>query len=269
MDESVEAFQLSLDAAEAYETTFVPALFGEWAPHLVEAAGVSAGQAVLDVACGTGIVARTAAGRLASSGAVVGVDLNDAMLAVARRLRPDLDWRSGDASALPFPEASFDVVMCQAALMFFPDKAQALREMARVVQPRGTVALQVWASLEDQPAYRVLVEAAVRHAGPEAVDLLSAYWVLGDIDVMDGLLDAAGLEVTRTARRVGTVSFPSLDELVRVEVEATPLIDRIDDASYRRIRRDACAALAGFETSDGRAELPIVGHIVTARRSGC
>ena len=144
-------------------------------------------------------------------------------------------------------------------------KPRHFREMARVVQPNGTVALQVWASLQDQPAYRLLVEAAARHAGPEAVDLLSAYWVLGDIEVMHGLLEAAGLEVTRTATRVGTVSFPSLDELVRVEVEATPLIDRIDDAIYREIRRDACAALADFETSDGRAELPIVGHITTAR----
>ena len=195
----------------------------------------------------------------------MGLDLNEPMLAVARRLRPDLDWRNGDATELPFPDASFDVVVCQAALMFFPDKARALGEMARVVRPNGTVAVQVWASLQDQPAYRLLVEAATRHAGPEALDLLSAYWVLGDIDEMRRLLDAAGLEVTRTATRVGTVRFPSLDEVVRVEVEATPLIDRIDDDLYREIRRDACAALAGFETSDGRAELPIVGHITTAR----
>jgi len=120
-----ETFQLSAVAAEAYESTFVPALFAEWAPHLCDLAGVRPGQRVLDVACGTGIVARVAADRLAGAGRVVGVDLNEAMLAVARRVRPDVEWRQGDAEALPFPPASFDRVLCQMALMFFPDRARA------------------------------------------------------------------------------------------------------------------------------------------------
>src|SRR5688572_27748780 len=129
---SVETFQLSVEAAEVYESKFVPAVFAEWAPHLVEAAGVAPGQAVLDVACGTGVVARTAADRMGGKGRVVGLDLNDGMLAVAGRLRPDIEWRQGDAAELPFDAGSFDVVLCQSALMFFPDRARALREMARV-----------------------------------------------------------------------------------------------------------------------------------------
>ena len=88
MESSAETFQLSLAAAEAYEAKFVPALFAEWAPHLLDAAGVQPGQTVLDVACGTGVVARAARERLAGNGTVVGVDLNEAMLTVARRLRP-------------------------------------------------------------------------------------------------------------------------------------------------------------------------------------
>ena len=138
-----ETFQLSAVAAEAYESTFVPALFAEWAPHLCDLAGVRPGQRVLDVACGTGIVARVAADRLAGAGRVVGVDLNEAMLAVARRVRPDLEWRQGDAEALPFPPASFDRVLCQMALMFFPDRARALREMRRVAAPDGVAAFVV------------------------------------------------------------------------------------------------------------------------------
>jgi SAM-dependent methyltransferase len=86
MTGSVETYQLSVEAAEVYEARFVPAIFAEWAPHLVEAAGVVGGQAVLDVACGTGVVARTAADRMAGRGRVVGLDLNEGMLAVARRL---------------------------------------------------------------------------------------------------------------------------------------------------------------------------------------
>jgi ubiquinone/menaquinone biosynthesis C-methylase UbiE len=91
MTGSVETYQLSVEAAEAYEARFVPALFAEWAPRLVEAAGVAPGQTVLDVACGTGVVARAAADRLGGRGRVVGLDLNRGMLAVAGRLRPDLE----------------------------------------------------------------------------------------------------------------------------------------------------------------------------------
>jgi ubiquinone/menaquinone biosynthesis C-methylase UbiE len=100
-----ESFRLSVDAAEAYEATFVPRLFADWVPHLLDAAGVAAGQRILDVACGTGVVAREAADRLGEKGTVVGLDLNEAMLAVARRLRPDLEWRQGDVAALPFRDA--------------------------------------------------------------------------------------------------------------------------------------------------------------------
>ena len=102
MDTSAETFQLSLAAAEAYEAKFVPALFAEWAPPLLDAAGVRPGQAVLDVACGTGVVARRPRDRLAGNGTVVGVDLNEAMLTVARRLAPT----STGARVTPAPSRS-------------------------------------------------------------------------------------------------------------------------------------------------------------------
>jgi ubiquinone/menaquinone biosynthesis C-methylase UbiE len=108
-----QTFHLSQDSAEAYEEVFVPALFEPWAQLLVGAAGIRAGDRVLDVACGTGIVARTAADRVGATGSVVGIDRNPAMLAVAERLRPDIEWRQGDASGLPFLGRSFDVVLCQ------------------------------------------------------------------------------------------------------------------------------------------------------------
>ena len=267
MVSSVEAFQLSFEAAEVYERKFVPALFGEWAPPLVEAARVAPGNSVLDVACGTGVVARAAADRLAGQGRVVGLDLNEGMLAVARRLRQDIEWQHGDATDLPFPTASFDVVLCQAALMFFPDRAKALREMARVVIPGGTVAIQVWASLESQSGYGAFIDVAARHAGPEAIDLLSAYWVLGDLDLLAALLEAAPLETTSTQTRVGTARFDSIDELVKTEVESTPLIHRISDQVYENILEDSRVALKSFTTEDGRAEVPIVGHLMTARKA--
>src|SRR5262245_26132721 len=101
---SVETFQIPLEIAERYEARFVPRLFRVWAPHLIEAAGVVPGQAVLDVACGTGIVARTVAARIQGRGRVAGVDLNRNMLAVAARHEEDVEWREGDAQDLPFDD---------------------------------------------------------------------------------------------------------------------------------------------------------------------
>ena len=122
-----ESFQIPIEAAELYESAFVPASSPSGRRSSASAAGVSPGQSVLDVACGTGIVARTAADLVGADGSVVGVDLNEAMLTVARRVRPDIDWRQGDAAALPFADGSFDVVLCQMALMFFADRHRALQ----------------------------------------------------------------------------------------------------------------------------------------------
>jgi SAM-dependent methyltransferase len=260
-----ETFQLSLAAAEAYESKFVPALFGEWAPLIIAAAGVTTGQEVLDVACGTGVVARAAADRVGATGRVVAVDINEAMLTVARRLSPDVDWRTADAGTLPFPDSSFDAVLCQAALMFFPDRAGALGEMRRVARDTGVVAVQVWASLDSQPAYGRFIEVAARHAGPEAVDLLGSYWTMGDVGHLGELFAEAGMRLTGTKSHIGTARFASIDELVKIEVEGTPLVDRIGEDTYMAILADARRALAEFETPEGKAEVPIVGHILTGR----
>ncbi len=266
MASSVERFQLSVAAAEAYEAGFVPALFADWAPAIVDAAGVRPGHAVLDVACGTGVVAREAADRLRGDGRVVGLDVNEAMLVVARRVRSDIEWIQADAAALPFDDRAFDVVLCQAALMFFRDPGLALREMARVVQPGGTVAVQVWASREAQTGFQPFYEAVARHAGPDAVDLLSAYWTLGDLDQLTGLFATAGLEITSTRTRTGAIRAPSIDQYVTTEIESTPLVERISDDVYQRIRADARVALAPLYTETGGFQMPIVGHLLTAIR---
>jgi SAM-dependent methyltransferase len=263
-----ETYQIPTEAAEIYESRFVPALFGEWAPHLVDMAGVGPGQAVLDVACGTGVVARTAADRVGPSGRVVGVDLNPAMLAVARRLRADVEWRQADAAALDLPDATFDVVLCQSGLMFVPDVAGALREMARVARPDGTLGVQVWDRRESQPGYAPLIEAASRHAGPDAVGLLSTYFALGDLQMLADHFAAAGLEITGTRTREGAVRLPSLEAFVTVEVEGSPLVDRITPEVYATIRSEAVLGMGEYARSDGTASVPIWGHLVTARRAG-
>ncbi|MBE1875580.1 class I SAM-dependent methyltransferase [Myceligenerans pegani] len=256
-----ETYQISLEAAEVYESRFVPAIFAEWAPLLVDSAAVRAGQAVLDVACGTGIVARTAADRMGDDGAVVGLDLNEAMLTVARRIRPDLRWQQGDAADLPFPDRAFDVALCQMSLMFMPDRARAVAELARVTRAGGTVGIVVPAGITEQPAYRRLVDVAVDEAGPDAASLLDAYWSCGDLGELRSLFTAAGLHDLDLRTHLGTARFGSVDEMVATEVEGSPLGGRIDDATYGRIRERARSELAEFENPDGVAA-PLRGHVV-------
>jgi len=189
-----------------------------------------------------------------------------AMLAVARRVRPDIEWWQGDAAELPFADESFDVVLCQAAMMFFPDVGLALGEMARVVTAGGTVAIQVFASLESQPGYGPFVEVASRHAGPDAVNLLSTYWRLGDLDGWDALFGSADLRVTTIGTRKGLARFDSIDEFVAIEVRSTHLVDRISDTAYRQIVEESRVALESFTTESGKAEVPIQGHLITAHR---
>jgi len=260
-----DAFELSAEAAEAYEAVFVPAIFAEWAPLLVDLAAVAPGQSVLDVACGTGIAARTAADRVGTEGRVTGVDVNDGMLAVARRLRPDLTWHRADAAALPFPDRSFDAVLCQMALMFFPDRHRALAEMARVVGPGGTVAVAVPASLGAQPAYGPFVDLVVGSAGPGARSLLDTYWACGDLEELSALVESAGLAVSSTRTHAGTARFGSVDAFVSTEIEASPLIDRITPEVYAAIRAGARDVLAPFTTPDGGVDAPLHGHLVAAR----
>lgn len=265
MSGSVQTFQVSTQAAEVYETKFVPALFGEWAEHLVAAADVHSGQAVIDVACGTGVVARAAADHVGQTGRVVGVDLNEGMLAVARRIRPDIEWHHGDVIDLPFASASFHAALCQAALMYFPDRVAALQEMARVVRSGGVVVAQVWGAFERQPAYRRLAEIAARHAGPRALEVVGSYFSLGDLELVKELFAQAGLDVADAVTRTGAVRFASIDEFVAAEIEGSPLIDQIDDAAYERMRIDCREQLREFSVQEGATAIPIEGHIITAR----
>lgn len=261
---TTETFQLSLDAAEAYESAFVPALFEPWARIVVDAAGVGSGDRILDVACGTGIVARIAADRAGPKGSVVGIDRNPAMLAVAKHVRPDIEWREGDASGLPFLARSFDVVVCQAALMFFSDPRGALKEMARAVRDDGTVAIQVWDRLEDQPAYRPFIDVAARVSGTDATDLLGLYFSRGDLSELWGLMRAAGLwpAVTRTEATI--LRFGTVDAFVMTEVQSTPVGERLTGDLVARIVEGTRKALRAFTSPDGSLDIPIRGHVITA-----
>jgi ubiquinone/menaquinone biosynthesis C-methylase UbiE len=142
-------------APEVYERHLVPAIFGPWAEDLLAFALPKPAERVLDLACGTGVVARLAAQRVGPSGSIVGIDLNPGMLAVARSVTAphgaQIEWRESNVNALPFHDATFDVALCQQGLQFFPDRSAALREVRRVLVPRGRIALSVWRSRQYSP----------------------------------------------------------------------------------------------------------------------
>jgi trans-aconitate methyltransferase len=260
-----QTYALSTEAAEFYEAAFVPALFRKWAERLAASVPLGPGDSVLDVACGTGVVARLVADRVGPSGRVVGLDLNDAMLAVARRHRPDLRWERGDAGALPFDDGSFDLVVSQAALMFFGDRVAALREMGRVAGADGRVAVQVPGRLAESPGYLALTEVVARHAGPEAVDLLGGYFAVGEPDLLATLFRSAGLRVDRFDTWVSATELDSIDTFLAVEL--LPIAERIDDAVRDRIAADARTALAPFIDPAGAVAAPIEVHLITSQRA--
>lgn len=262
---TTETFQITPEQAELYEERFVPALFAHWVDPVLEGAGVRAGQEVLDVACGTGIVARHAAERVGETGHVTGVDLNQAMLTVASRLRPDLTWQQADVAALPFDDDSFDAVICQSAAMFFPDISGALREMGRVARPGGVVAVQAFDLREDQPAYGPWIAMVARHAGEDALRMLGTYWVHGDRGLMLERCAAAGLHVTAIHDHERPASFPSVEAMVLTEVNATPLAERLSQRELDAIIADSYAVYEPFRTADEeQLTIPLTGYVLVA-----
>lgn len=189
-----KTWRMDAAGAEIYEKVRVPGEFEQLARMLLDRVGPERGQTVLDVACGTGIVARLAAERVGESGHVTGLDRDSAMLAVARANAPracaPLAWRVGDALALPFAAGAFDVVLCQQGLQFFPDRLGALREMKRVLAPGGRFGTCLWQSSDFDPFTIAAGEALARHVSREAAE--QATYTYGDADELRALIEAAG-----------------------------------------------------------------------------
>lgn len=260
-----ESGQVNDEAARVYEEFFVPALFGEAAHRTVASSGLAPGKRVLDVACGTGILARTAARWIEPGGAVVGVDRNPGMLAVARRIAPEIDWREGRAEDLDLGDDVFDAVFCQFGVMFFDDPVAALAEMRRVAAPGAAVNVAVWGSLDVTPGYRAMVGLLDRLFGSEAAGALRAPFALGGGQRAVALMDEAGFDHVERRDLDVTARFPSLEAWVRTDVRGWTLADMIDEEEYETLQREASRELAGFVGADGRVEFASPALLFTAR----
>ena len=245
-----ERGQVNASAADVYEAFFVPALFGQFVEPVLDHAGIGTGDRVLDVGCGTGIVARAAQRRVGASGEVIGLDPNEGMLAAARRSGSSLDWRRGIAEALPFADASFDHTLSQFAAMFFTDQATALAEMARVTTHDGTITIATWCGLDRTPGYEAMVALIEDELGQAAADALRAPFVLGDHNLVRDLLAPIGgdLQIDEIA---GVARFPSIAAWVSTDVRGWTLADLVDDAAEARLVDRAEGELSDFIATDG------------------
>jgi ubiquinone/menaquinone biosynthesis C-methylase UbiE len=258
-------------AAEAYERHLVPAMFAPWASDLIDSLSIQTGERVLDVACGTGVVTRLAATQAGSGGQVVGLDINPAMLVVARSVPAvrgaSVEWLEASALEIPLPDTVFDVVLCQQGLQQFPDRPTALKEMHRVLADGGRFAASVWSRIEGSPGMAALVEALEQHVSVEAANNRRAPFALGDADELRALVTGAGFHDIRVQTLVKFARFPSPEVLVEAQLAATPLatLGVIHDDIRQSVAQDVRRALQLYLQDDDFA-VPMEAHVITARR---
>lgn len=255
----------ALEGAWAYEHLHVDALFGQWTAPVLDAAGVAVGDRVLDVACGTGALARDALARVGPTGSITGLDVGADMLAVAEQLEPDVTWVEGEAGALPFADDDFDAVVSQFGLMFFPDRSAAIAQMLRCVRADGRVVVAVWDALERSAAYPIAVDLLERRAGSAAADALRAPFVLGDTRELGQIFAEGGAPSVSIDTVTGTACFPSVRSMVEADLRGwLPVMGvDLDEALIAEILDEADGVLSGFVVDGGRMEFDAPAHIVT------
>jgi len=261
-------WQLDGDAAELYERYVVRYILRPWVPRLLEIAGVREGEHVFDVACGTGAVARVAAERVGASGRVTGLDLNAAMLAVARSLPAPpgaaITWIERSALNTGLPAGSFDVVVCQQGLQFFPDKIAALREMHRVLVPGGRLAISVWRTTG---VYNSAVGKALRQH--VSIDVASRFCASRAVPADEELLrlaEAVGFQNVKLHVQTMIVRLPSPAEFVLAHLAATPVASEVkamSNLARAALGHDVAQQLSTYEEGDGVA-FPEEVNVVTA-----
>ena len=254
---------------QMYERRLVGPLFRPWAELTVQDLGLSPGDRVLDIACGTGIVARVAQQRLGDGARIVGVDISAAMLEVARAAAPGIDWREGSADALPLdPAEQFDVVVCQQGLQFFADKRAAAAQMRQALAPAGKLVVSTWRSDDETLFFRELRAVAERHLGP-IVDQRYGY---GDAGAVDALLRDAGFHDVRSRTLSRTLRFEDGAAFVRMNAMALvgmsgagkTMRDAERQRSVETIANDSVPVLRAH-TRDGTLVFELGSNVATAR----
>jgi ubiquinone/menaquinone biosynthesis C-methylase UbiE len=202
---------------EIYEQELVRPLFRPFAERILDYVELAPGDRVLDVACGTGIVSRLAREQVGEAGKVVGVDLSPPMLAVARKVAPEIDWREGDATSLPLhDDEEFDVAVCHQGLQFVPDKAAAASQMHRALTEGGRLAVATWRPDGELQLIPKLRRVAERHLGP-ITDMRHSF---GETEPLESVLTDAGFRDVASRTLSRRVRFADASLFLRLNTMA-------------------------------------------------
>jgi ubiquinone/menaquinone biosynthesis C-methylase UbiE len=262
------------DLATIYEEWFVPALFAPLARAVLGQTAVPPRARVLDVACGTGIVARNVARQLGPGGSVAGLDLSPAMLAIARRAATaegiDIAWHEGSALDLPFADGAFDLVVCQMGMQFFPDKPRAVAEMSRVLAPGGRVVISTWRGLDRHPFFAAFARSVRHRFGSPAIE---TPFSLGDPAEVAALLLEAGFRDVSVEPVAIEADYARPEEFVALQVTASAaaipslqgLAPEEREALIAAIREDMAEPVRQATRGD-RLRFPMEGIVTGGRR---
>ena len=258
------------DVAAFYESMLVPLIFERYAYDLASRARALQPSSVLEIACGTGVVTRALASSLPPTCAITATDLNEAMVAHAKRVgtsRP-VTWRQANVMELPYSDDAFDVVVCQFSAMFFPDRAAAYREIRRVLRPGGTFLFSIWNDIE-RNEFADVVTQAVGKLFPDDPPLFLARTPHGHgrPDEIKGDVEAAGFRSCSLTQRedISPAAGPEVPAIAYVQ--GTPLRNEIEARDADGLQRATAIATEALRARYGDG--PIEGHIsavvVTAR----
>jgi ubiquinone/menaquinone biosynthesis C-methylase UbiE len=255
---------------ENLERYLVPAIFRPWAVDLVDRVPPARGDRVLDVACGTGVVARLAAERVGAGGNVIGLDYMRAPLLVAGSIPTavPIEWPRGDATDLQgLADAAFDVVFCQQGFQDFPDQPAALRAMHRVLRPGGRVALSAWRSTARCPGYDA-VYSAVERIDPQVAARMREGCGEEDPSPLRLLIEEAGFTQVRVEPVAMVLRFPSAEEWATQWMACSLFMARkVPEGDPRRseLITSVKNSLEELEDAEG-LRFPIEANIAVARK---
>ena len=268
-----ERWQLVGPGPESYERFQVPSVFEPLARRFLAHMELRPGQRLIDVACGTGIVARHAAAILGRSGSIVGVDLNERMLEVAREHAPSngaaISWMQGDAERLPCPDADFDVVLCQQGLQYVPDKRAALREMHRTLRPGGRLGVCVWQTIDHSPCHLAIAASLRRHLEDNVAQRFQTIFSFGDSNALRSVVVAGGFPDPELTSDVLMRRLLPPQESVPGLLASTPVgpdFMALPQEERQLIIDEVATALASYRTGEG-LEVPQATYVLRATKT--
>jgi ubiquinone/menaquinone biosynthesis C-methylase UbiE len=259
-------WQLSGDGPDAYEKYIVPAYTGAWAKEIVNRACLSEGEKILDVACGTGLVARIASEKQSSTDLIYGLDVNEVMVKKAQEIEENIKWHHSDVTDMPFPNNHFDVIFCQQGLQYFPDPALALKEMNRVLAGNGRILLSVWRPIEYSPFYASLYKVLEKYISIKAASTLSGAFNFGDLRKLKTLFANAGFNNININIVIKQMSYSPFDEFVVGGMMATPFfkdIQEMNESKREKMLLEIYKSNQDYIDDNGLAA-PLESYIVNA-----